>query len=193
MPKEPANLTRGLPGWDERHTIVRSSISMSGRHASLLSDLMCERRIGIVVRLVFRGNCVWASRDTNYCVIFIAIALFASPNDPRPRTLPFPRLSCRLREPIDVRSSVENRVENLPINFDKEWHAHSCLSPNYHFRDLPWPSEGYVFCRDSSKVRRRFVIKTRILPSRERISCKRDEVALRSWVRLQVLHILILC
>jgi len=98
---------------------------------------------------------------------FIAVySLLPTVLYPRPRTTPL----CHFQGwAVDVRSSVENHVENLPINFNKE-HTHSCLAPNYRLRDLAGPAGEtmcrHVFCRIS-------VIKTGILPSRERISCER--------------------
>jgi len=66
---------------------------------------------------------------TNYCVIYCR-HLFASPHGPLSSTTNC--LLCHFRGWTagyeSRRSSVENRVENLPINFDKEWHAHSCLT-----------------------------------------------------------------
>jgi len=78
-------------------------------------------------------------------VWFIAVALLASPNDPLYSTVNPSAISeakLLVMRAVDIRSFVENRVENLPINFDKEWHAHSCLASNYRFRDLTWPSRG---------------------------------------------------
>jgi len=68
---------------------------------------------------------------------FIAVALLASPNDFLYSTAPsaISETELPVTRAVDVRNSVENRVDNLPINLDTEWHAHSCLAPNYHFRD----------------------------------------------------------
>jgi len=55
----------------------------------------------------------------------------------RPRTTPsaISGTELSLTRVVDVRSS-EYHLENILINFGKERHAHSCLAPNYQFRDL---------------------------------------------------------
>jgi len=70
-------------------------------------------------------------------VLFIAVALLASANDPLSRMAlsAISEVELPITRVVDVRSSVENHVENLLINFDKEWHAHSYLAPNYRFRE----------------------------------------------------------